>query len=210
MPEQHVETVTEATQLQEQAFMRNLFKERDRRGMTQGAFATYLRGRGVSGMHQTTLSRLESGSRPLKLREAIQIAAALEMPLAHLLTPPSHVEAINAIFDLAEGLDDCVKVMADELRRARSLLNVGDAAMERLQTVERELTLDDESSLWLKHTRSKLAAYLFGGEDNLLAQVVAEASVPPLPQDDESALIAGPRRGEGFDQGVNQAIHQHE
>ncbi|MGJ9372264.1 helix-turn-helix domain-containing protein [Nesterenkonia sp. CF4.4] len=175
MHEEQAETSTDPTQAQEQAFVRNILKERDRRGMTQGAFATYLRDRGVKGMHQTTLSRMENGSRPLKLREAIQIADALKVPLGHLLTPPDHVAAINGLFDLTEGLDGCLDDMTQAINRALSLLSKGAEAIGALDDVSDELVGEDDVWDEIRRARSSLEAYVEGGLESFIHRARAES-----------------------------------
>lgn len=58
--------------------------ERERRGISQDGLTTALRARGVP-WHQTALSRTEIGERPLRLSEAVEVAAILAVPLDELI-----------------------------------------------------------------------------------------------------------------------------
>lgn len=79
---------------QEQLFIHNLVRFRNEKKMSQGAFAAFLREKGVAGMHQTTVSRMEKGERSVKLQEALQIASATGMSLDQMLMPTDIYEAI--------------------------------------------------------------------------------------------------------------------
>ncbi|MBN0039476.1 helix-turn-helix transcriptional regulator [Cellulosimicrobium cellulans] len=60
----------------ETTFVENMKTLRQQRGMSQSEFARRASARGLS-FHQPTVQRIESGQRPLRLTEAIHIAAIL-------------------------------------------------------------------------------------------------------------------------------------
>jgi transcriptional regulator with XRE-family HTH domain len=57
---------------------RNLKTARERAGWSQTELAEKLTAVGVSGFHQTTIARIESGKRPLRAAEAIALSRLLE------------------------------------------------------------------------------------------------------------------------------------
>lgn len=65
-------------------FRKNMRGEREARGMSQGELSRRLIDAGWPIFHQTTINRIESGTRPVKLDEAMAIADALGVDLEEL------------------------------------------------------------------------------------------------------------------------------
>lgn len=71
------------------------------RALSQADLAQQLTDRGLAFQQQTVL-KVEKGSRPLRLEEAVQIADVLETDLGHLLErSPEEAKAAELMLDLA-------------------------------------------------------------------------------------------------------------
>lgn len=72
----------------DEARFRECMKElREDRGWSQGELSRQLMASGWAIFHQTTISRIESGERPVKLGEARAIAAILESTVDAMVAP---------------------------------------------------------------------------------------------------------------------------
>ncbi|MFF0770920.1 helix-turn-helix domain-containing protein [Nonomuraea wenchangensis] len=69
-------------------FAANMRAVRQQRGWSQHELGTRLVEAGMS-LHQSTIARIESGQRPVRLNEAVAMARALGVGLADLLAPMS-------------------------------------------------------------------------------------------------------------------------
>lgn len=117
-------------------FAERMQQIRERLGISQSALVGRLRDNGWSKVHQTTLSRIEKGERPVRLGEARAIAAALGVPLSRLVEPDpaSFVRAElirqstavqNAFFELTEKAHEFLRLQA-QLRKALDRFHDGD------------------------------------------------------------------------------------
>lgn len=70
-------------------------RRREEKGLSQADLVRLLRDAGWHGVHQTTISRIEKGERPVRLGEAKAISTALGVELPQLLLTPedSHLAA---------------------------------------------------------------------------------------------------------------------
>ncbi|WP_315551671.1 helix-turn-helix transcriptional regulator [Microbacterium aurum] len=68
----------------DQNISRNLRRARESRGWSQAELAQHVSEIGVPGFHQTTIARIEGGTRPLRASEAIAICRSLEITLEWL------------------------------------------------------------------------------------------------------------------------------
>ncbi|MGO3392601.1 helix-turn-helix domain-containing protein [Glutamicibacter arilaitensis] len=69
-------------------FIRNMKRIREAQGLSQGQFAARMTKEfGWDGFHQTTISRIEKGERPVRLGEAAGIAEALGVEVWKMLLP---------------------------------------------------------------------------------------------------------------------------
>jgi transcriptional regulator with XRE-family HTH domain len=71
-------------------FARRVREERQRRGWRFEDLAAAVAKEGVT-LHLSAYSKLESAGRPPRLREAVAIADALDVPLAALLAPDGEI-----------------------------------------------------------------------------------------------------------------------
>lgn len=69
-------------------FAENVRFYREKMGWSQTEFANRLQRAGLENFHQTTVSRLEKGERPIRLGEARVIAAVLGQPVSDLWASP--------------------------------------------------------------------------------------------------------------------------
>ncbi|MDR6613588.1 helix-turn-helix transcriptional regulator [Leifsonia sp. 1010] len=72
----------------DQAVARNVKSARERAGFSQAELAARLADMGVPGIHQTTIARIESGTRVLRLAEALAIARLLDYQIEELVESP--------------------------------------------------------------------------------------------------------------------------
>ncbi|WP_402843721.1 helix-turn-helix domain-containing protein [Microbacterium sp. GXS0129] len=63
---------------------RNMRAQREQLGISQSELARQLTDIGIAGMHQTTIARIESGSRSLRAAEAIAVARVLNVSIDQL------------------------------------------------------------------------------------------------------------------------------
>jgi transcriptional regulator with XRE-family HTH domain len=88
------------------AFRENLRRQREGEGWTQGELARRLRDTGATALgHQTTLARIESGQRAVRLDEAVTLAQVLNTTLDALLVTPEAMTALDSASQLAFEMD---------------------------------------------------------------------------------------------------------
>jgi transcriptional regulator with XRE-family HTH domain len=80
---EHDEPAIRYTHDLEAGVAKNVRKLRESRGLSQQQLGQDLSSFGV-GMHQTTVAKLEAGSKPLRLNEVAAIAAYFEVPIESL------------------------------------------------------------------------------------------------------------------------------
>ncbi len=71
----------------EARFVDNVRRRREARGWSQGDLARRMQEAGWRNFHQTTVSRIEKGERPIRLGEAKALAEVLDVTLEVLLRP---------------------------------------------------------------------------------------------------------------------------
>lgn len=91
----------------EARFIASLKRLRERRDWSQGELAKRMVASGWEGFHQTTISRIEKGERPVRLGEARGLAAALETSLEHMVMPTSDAEMLEQIH---EAIDHAMRL----------------------------------------------------------------------------------------------------
>lgn len=70
---------------------------REALGLTQGELSKKMKEAGWSAMHPTTISRIESGERPVRMGEAIGISSALGASLVNMFYPSELFNAANEL-----------------------------------------------------------------------------------------------------------------
>jgi transcriptional regulator with XRE-family HTH domain len=86
-------------------FARNMLARREERRISQADLVKMLRRIGWPKAHQTTISRIEQGERPVRLGEARLIAAALGVDLTHLLLTPDDSKLAVELADARQYLE---------------------------------------------------------------------------------------------------------
>ncbi|MCZ4278602.1 helix-turn-helix domain-containing protein [Rhodococcoides yunnanense] len=86
-------------------FAINMQRERERAGLSQADLVRNLREGNWQTVHQTTVSRIEKGERPVRLGEAMSIARALRVDLRHLLLEPDDAKVMASLDSAVKGLD---------------------------------------------------------------------------------------------------------
>jgi transcriptional regulator with XRE-family HTH domain len=78
---------------------------REERGISQQTLVTLLADLGITSWHQTTVGKVEVGTRPVRLAEAIAVAAVFDMTVDELLEDPDseHSRSRRARQLLARG-----------------------------------------------------------------------------------------------------------
>ena len=97
-------------EVEELRFRTDMQRRRTKQGLSQGELARRIQNLGLTEFHQTTVSRIEKGTRPVRLGEAQAIAEALGTNAERMIRDEHVVE-------LGEGL----------LRRAREMDEAGYA-----------------------------------------------------------------------------------
>lgn len=98
------ENIEESTQgAQEEArFVESMKRIREELGWSQGELARRMSDAGWSAFHQTTISRIEKGERPVRLGEARGIASALGALVGQMILPTETSKALRDL-ELACG-----------------------------------------------------------------------------------------------------------
>ena len=74
-------------------FAQRVKAERERRRISQTQLVTALAAKNGIRWHQSTMTKVEAGERPVRLMEALALASVLGMPLDDLLDDPDSEEA---------------------------------------------------------------------------------------------------------------------
>src|SRR5579859_7645640 len=88
---------------------------REKLGMTQAEVAREMSARGPA-MRQSTIAKIEGGQRPVRVNEAVMLAAVLRVPLADLLAGPGQQDRGDA---LAAARDEEREMLGQLLQAGR-------------------------------------------------------------------------------------------
>lgn len=114
-------------------FAANLRHFREHRGLTQAQLAENLSARGLENFHPTTISRIESGARPVRLSEAKTIAAALDSSVTLMTQSPWLSENMAAFF---EWVEDATKAALDAGRAGYDFMVYTSFLRSEIDTVQ--------------------------------------------------------------------------
>lgn len=70
-------------------FAANVKRLRESKGWSQGELARRMVAAGRTGFHQTTISRIEKGERPVRISEAIGLAEVFDTSVSNMVQPPA-------------------------------------------------------------------------------------------------------------------------
>lgn len=152
MSSEQTQNLAEIGAEQEALFVQNMIHFRDKRGLTQGGLAALLRDRGLLGMYQTTLSRIEQRERALKFHEALAIARALDSSMEQMLGPTAAYEAIQGVLQAARHLQDLQDRMAGDMKDAAVLTDDAMRASLALQEIDWKANLSDDEIGRVEHS----------------------------------------------------------
>jgi transcriptional regulator with XRE-family HTH domain len=112
----------------ENRFRERVKKERDRRGWSQADVAKMLGDTGIKGIYPTTVAKIESGERAVRIDEATALADLFEVPLDALLGRKHHSQE--------DELAYLLRVLRDTARQSSQQVL---AAMETIREQLEEL-----------------------------------------------------------------------
>ncbi len=108
----------------EARFADNLRRQRESRGWSQGDLARGMQEAGWRNFHQTTVSRIEKGERPIRLGEAKALAEVFHLSLEVLLRPSREAVLAEQLRQFTNRAD---RAFSGITETTRSFLNVQSA-----------------------------------------------------------------------------------
>lgn len=102
----------------EDAARANLLRMREVRGWSQSELARRLGDAGIPGIHQTTIARIEAGTRPIRLAEAVALARIFELRVDDLVESDD-ASAVRTALAYLSDLPPRVGRALDELQYGR-------------------------------------------------------------------------------------------
>lgn len=82
---------------EESQFVENVQRLRELKGWSQGELARRMADEGWDGFHQTTISRIEKGQRPVRLAEARTLASVLGSQVGIMTAPPPEAHILESL-----------------------------------------------------------------------------------------------------------------
>lgn len=129
--------MTEESSL-ESLFGRRLRELREARDLTQAQVVEWLASHGVPHMNTSTLSRIELGTRPVRLGEATVFARYFDIPLEALVATSDNLQAIDLVFrrhsDARADFVQFRRAVVDVVRAQQSLEDVIAVLDEVIET----------------------------------------------------------------------------
>ncbi|MDR6439082.1 transcriptional regulator with XRE-family HTH domain [Paenarthrobacter nicotinovorans] len=168
----------------EECFRENMRALRERKGWSQGELSRRLIEGGWPIFHQTTISRIESGDRPIKLGEARAIARALGSNVATMVSLPVETSIVQGL----AGVIGDVRVARNRLSEAYGNLAETRAKLRELVEFVEPIDLNEWQDDDLREAFGKLREQA----KQLLADVTAAPESVETP-DEREGLPAGLR-----------------
>ena len=148
------ESVTGPGVEDEANFVESIKRLREEKEWTQADLARAMSDIGWTGIYQTTVSRIENGSRPLRMGEARGIAKALGVPFSSMLAP---IEETQPIRDLERRVRNA-RASARQLdRRQRQL----ETDLEKLRPTYEQVVehgAPEWATAWLREHIDRLVS----------------------------------------------------
>jgi transcriptional regulator with XRE-family HTH domain len=119
---------------EEARFIAAVKRIREKRGWSQGELAKRMAESGWEAFHQTTISRIEKGERPVRLGEARGLASVLETRVDNMIMPTSDAEDLDAVNQAIDFAMKCRKGLVEAVKgykMSQGLLNVYALGVER-------------------------------------------------------------------------------
>lgn len=137
----------------DKVFGRRVERLRERHEWSQTELARKMKEKGFSAFHQTTISRVEKGERPVRLGEAVAFSEIFNRPLESMLAAPS-VELAPEGAIMRAFIDRTVNWQNDAIQAITKFMwcieNVKEARTEFLETQRDGLSPSDELMAVLK------------------------------------------------------------
>lgn len=127
----------------EATFVANIRRARMALGVSQTELARRVTARGVQGFHQQTVQRIESGTRPVRLNEAVTLADSLAMNLYETLGPSTTQEAARNIVSFVSMAQGRWGIHYGEAIELRSVADEDIATLDTLTAVYEASALDE-------------------------------------------------------------------
>lgn len=134
---------------------------REQRGWSQGELARRLTEAGLTGFHQTTVSRIEKMERPVRLGEARGIARTLGVDVEEMLAPTRLVESMG---DLKEAVSEIRGIgrsigqgVSDYLQSKARLKIYFETADEEYQKSNRSGIQAGSNLYWITAAKEEIA-----------------------------------------------------
>ncbi|WP_185974124.1 helix-turn-helix transcriptional regulator [Curtobacterium sp. KBS0715] len=124
-------------------FAREVRAHRERLGLSQAELLAKLHSEGLVYMNQTALSRLENGTRPARMIEAMKLAKLFGVPISALTNPDTRDVFLDAGCALHRRALDQRRQILTELKDLAQLTDDAAAALEGLESL---WNLDDEDN----------------------------------------------------------------
>ncbi|MFI7584848.1 helix-turn-helix transcriptional regulator [Kocuria sp. M1N1S27] len=141
-------------------FAESVKRLREERGWSQGELARQLLAAGMEGFHQTTVSRIEKGERPVRLGEARALARVFDTSVDRMVAPEPREKYIRGVEELfakvgedVRQIEAAVKSLTQvnmQLEQAVSALGeIDDWADPELEERARGQLILAEAHFWL-------------------------------------------------------------
>ena len=123
-------------QIEELRFREAMQNLRNARGWSQGELARRMVAEGWKDFHQATISRIEKGSRPVRLGEARAIARILDVPLSSMLAHEAKAEAYSDFLNLMAVIYEDRTALVERAIQLSENLGRLQAALELVQHLD--------------------------------------------------------------------------
>lgn len=130
---------------EEAHFIAAVKRIREELGWSQGELAKRMADSGWEGFHQTTISRIEKGERPVRLGEARGLAKALGALVGQMLLPEEESKALR---DLELALVSVEQAAKDIASSAHDLLT-GQTILSYQLKEALEMSVDESADDWV-------------------------------------------------------------
>ncbi|WP_218220244.1 helix-turn-helix transcriptional regulator [Nesterenkonia sp. Act20] len=157
----------------ERYFSQNLRERRVEQGLSQDALAELMQEQGFEGFNQMTVSRLEKGTRPVRLSEARALAFLLQTSTEQMSMPTEEVSAINDVFAAADAIETLYASVADLKIDAVNQRAVGQDALRRFDEFigSDQLILPPRTRHKLSESRRIIQEFVDGGHHEFVREV---------------------------------------
>jgi transcriptional regulator with XRE-family HTH domain len=137
---------------EEANFIAAVKRIREEQGWSQGELAKRMSDSGWDGFHQTTISRIEKGERPVRLGEARGLAKALGALVGQMILPAEQGKRLR---DLELAVMGAEKAASDIAASAQDLIGTQTSLRYELEQAL-ELAVDESADDWVTERYSNV------------------------------------------------------